>query len=67
MNYNFGPANEGERIVFGSERPGFDFHSVGAQEVSRWISFMKQNGILRVCCLLPRQQLDYYEVDLLEE
>ena len=67
MTYNFGPANAGEQIVYGAERPGFDFHSVGAQEVSRWISFMKHNGIVRVCCLLPRQQLDYYEVDLLEE
>ena len=67
MKYNFGPATEGERIVFGSERPGFDFHSVGAQEVSRWVAFMKRNGIVRVCCLLPRQQLDYYEGDLLAE
>ena len=67
MKYNFGPANEGEQIVFGSERPGFDFHSVGAGEVSRWISFMRQNGIKRVCCLLPREQLDFYDVDLLEE
>ena len=67
MKYNFGPANEGEQIVFGSERPGFDFHSVSAGEVSRWISFMRQNGVKRVCCLLPREQLDFYDVDLLEQ
>jgi len=67
MNYNFGPANEGERIVYGSERPGFDFHSVGAQDVSRWITFMRKNGIKRVCCLLAKEQLDFYDVDLLEQ
>ena len=67
MKYNFGPANEGEQIVYGSERPGFDFHSVGARDVSRWISFMREHGIKRVCCLLPKEQLDFYDVDLLEE
>ena len=67
MKYNFGPANEGEQIVYGSERPGFDLHSVGPQDVSRWISFMQKNRIQRVCCLLPREQLDFYDVDLLEE
>ena len=67
MKYNFGPANEGEQIVYGSERPGFDFHSVGARDVSRWISFMRNNGIKRVCCLLTEEQLDFYDVDLLEE
>jgi len=67
MKYNFGPANEGEHIVYGSERPGFDFHSVGARDVSRWISFMRKKGIKRVCCLLTTEQLDFYDVDLLEE
>ena len=67
MTYNFGPANEGEQIVYGSERPGFDFHSVGPRDVSRWISYMRKNGIKRVCCLLTKDQLDFYEVDLLEE
>ena len=67
MMYNFGPANERERIVYGSERPGFDFHSVSAQDVSGWISFMRKNGIKRVCCLLTKEQLDFYDVDLLEE
>jgi protein-tyrosine phosphatase len=65
MEYNFGPANEGEQIVYGSERPGFDFHSVGARDVSRWITFMRTNGIKRVCCLLAEEQLDFYDVDLL--
>lgn len=65
--YNFGPACEDEKVVFGAERPGFDFHSVDSHEISRWISFMKHNGIKRVCSLLPNEQLDYYEVDLLAE
>jgi protein-tyrosine phosphatase len=65
MVYNFGPANENEQIVFGSERPGFDFHSVGIQVVSRWIAFMRNQGVKRVCCLLPKEQLDFYVVDLL--
>jgi len=67
MQYNFGPAYEEEKVVFGAERPGFDFHSVDSDEVSRWISFMKNNGIKRVCSLLPKEQLDFYEVDLLAE
>lgn len=67
MQYNFGPAHEEEKVVFGAERPGFDFHSVDFHEVSQWISFMKHNGIKRVCSLLPREQLDFYEVDLLAE
>src|SRR3990172_1880562 len=65
MDYNFGPAHEREQIVFGSERPGFDFHSVGSEVVSHWITFMRKHGIKRVCCLLPNEQLDFYDVDLL--
>ena len=67
MPYNFGPAYEEEKIVFGAERPGFDFHAVDSDEVSRWISFMKSQGIQRVCCLLPQEQLDFCKVDLLAE
>ncbi len=67
IHYNFGPACEEEKVVYGSERPGFDFHSVDSREVARWILFMKHNGIERVCSLLPNEQLDFYEVDLLAE
>ncbi len=67
IQYNFGPAYEEEKVVFGAERPGFDFHSVDPLVVSRWISFMKQNGIKRVCSLLPKDQLDFYQADLLAE
>jgi protein-tyrosine phosphatase len=67
MEYNFAPACAGERIVFGAERPGFDSHGVDRGEVRRWISFMRQNGIERVCSLLPTDQLVYYTFDLLQE
>ena len=67
MQYNFGPACPGERIVFGAERPGFDSSSVGGEEIRQWISFMRQNGIERVCSLLPQDQLAFFTVDLLQE
>ena len=67
MQYNFGPACPGERIVFGAERPGFDSSSVGSEETWQWISFMRQNGIKRVCSLLPQDQLAFFTVDLLQE
>ncbi len=67
MEHNFGPACPGERIVFGAERPGFDSLSVGIEEIRQWISFMRQNGIERVCSLLPQDQLEFFNVDLLQE
>jgi len=30
-----------------------------------WVRFMKNEGIKRVCCLLTREQLNYFEEDLL--
>jgi protein-tyrosine phosphatase len=67
MQYNFAPACAGERIVFGAERPGFDFHHVDSEEVRRWISFVRQSGIERVCSLLSAEQLAFYAFDLLQE
>jgi len=49
MPYNFGPADVDEPIVFGCARPmhgGLDL----------WAAFMKDNGIRRVCCLLPGEE-----------
>lgn len=62
--HNFGPASSDETIVFGSARPGYDSHSVSRRKVEEWVEFMKRRGIERVCCLLAREQLAYYE-DLL--
>jgi protein-tyrosine phosphatase len=56
MPYNFGPASEQERIVFGSARPP------RYGELQHWLAFMKQNGIRRVCCLIDdaSELLDAY-------
>jgi len=67
MHYNFAPACDGERIVYGGERPGFDSHYVDREEAQPWISFVKQMGVKRVCSLLPPEQLAYYTFDLLQE
>ncbi|HEY9596236.1 MAG TPA: dual specificity protein phosphatase family protein [Cyanophyceae cyanobacterium] len=57
--YNFAPASETETTVFGAAKPG-----VSNEKVTSWIQFMKEQGINRVCCLLPEVQLAPYN-DLL--
>ncbi|HCF26811.1 MAG TPA: protein phosphatase [Cyanobacteria bacterium UBA11049] len=57
--YRFAAASENEFIVFGSTRPGYT-----NEQVSEWIEFMQNQGIQRVCCLLPETQLSRYS-DLL--
>lgn len=67
-DFQFGPAQDGETIVHGAQRPGYSARSVGPEPVREWIEFMARNRIRRVCCLLPREQLVYYHpTDLLEE
>lgn len=61
MSFNFGPASADEPIVYGAARPGYS-----AAEVQRWVAFMKQQGIRRVCCLLG-DEIRNYETDLLQE
>jgi len=62
-DFGLGPAYKDEQIVFGSQKPD-------PNNVQEWISFMKEHGIKRVCCLLSQHQLryynEYYNVDLLE-
>jgi len=65
-DYNFAPASNDEKIVFGAQRPGYNSKSVSLSNVQEWISFMKEQRIKRVCCLLPQNQLEYYEMDLLD-
>lgn len=62
----FAPASPSEDVVFGAQRPGYSSKNVGAKVVAEWITFMKAQGIQRVCCLLGPGQLDYYSSDLLE-
>jgi protein-tyrosine phosphatase len=57
--YKFTAASEDEPIVFGSSRPGYT-----EPQVSKWIEFMQDRGIQRVCCLLTQKQLNHYS-DLL--
>jgi protein-tyrosine phosphatase len=57
--YKFAAASENELIVFGSARPGYT-----SEQVKEWIEFMQNQGIRRVCCLLPEIQLTRYS-DLL--
>lgn len=65
--FRFGPAQIGETVVYGAQRPGYSSKSVGVEPVREWVVFMTENGIRRVCCLLPSAQLAYYATDLLEE
>jgi protein-tyrosine phosphatase len=57
--YKFAAASTDESIIFGAARPGYS-----KKQVREWIEFMQQQGIDRVCCLLPKIQLDRYD-DLL--
>ena len=63
--HKFTPAAEGEATVFGASRPGYSSNDVPADAVVEWISFMRRNGIKRVCCLLPPDQLTHYRTNLL--
>src|SRR6266540_4109792 len=63
--FNFAAARNVEATVYGAQRPGYPAKAVEIALVSGWISFMKQRGIRRVCCLLPPNQLAYYRADLL--
>ena len=52
-DYFFGPAPSRDKIVFGAEKPDHD--------IQAWISFMRGQGIERVCCLLKQESfLDEY-------
>lgn len=53
--YKFAAASRNEPIVFGSARPGYS-----DQKVAKWIEFMQNQDIKRVCCLLCESQLTRY-------
>jgi protein-tyrosine phosphatase len=65
MKFKFASAAPSEPTVFGAQRPGYDYHSVGQEMIDEWTDFMLANGIRRVCCLLPQEQLAFYGTDLL--
>ena len=64
-DFGFYPACENEGTVFGAERPGYPFNVVSQDKVREWITFMRKQGITRVCCLLSCEQLHYYKDGLL--
>ncbi|UBF30278.1 protein phosphatase (plasmid) [Kovacikia minuta CCNUW1] len=53
--YRFAAACRTESIVFGACRPGYS-----EVQIQHWISFMKSQGMQRVCCLLEKDQLIRY-------
>ena len=61
--YGFGPAAKGEKLVFGSQRPGNPGKFIHRDVVDDWITFIKEQGIQRVVCLLPEEELKYYPVE----
>ncbi len=64
-HFKFNAASQDEIYVFGAQRPGCNSSSpIPDAEVSKWIEFMQQQGIKRVCCLLE-DQVSLYEFDLL--
>ncbi len=59
--FNFGPASTDEKIVYGAQRPGYNSEYVAFAEVQEWVNFMKEQNITRICCLLPENQLKFYD------
>lgn len=65
-NFRFNAASYDETCVFGAQRPGHNSDKpIPDAEVAKWVEFMRQQGIKRVCCLLE-SQLSLYKSDLLE-
>ncbi|MEH2182236.1 protein-tyrosine phosphatase family protein [Nostoc sp.] len=58
--YKFASASENEPIVFGCAQPGYS-----DEQVNKWIEFMHNQDVKRVCCLLTEYQLIRY-TNLLE-
>jgi protein-tyrosine phosphatase len=61
--YGFGPAAKGEKLIFGSQRPGNPGKFILRQVVDDWVAFMKGQGIQRIVCLLPEEELKYYPLE----
>ncbi len=58
--FRLAPAYHTEPIVFGSQGPAFSTLRIG-----QWVTYMKEQGIKRVCCLLHQDQLRSYKENLL--
>lgn len=58
--YGFGPPAKDEKLIFGSQRPGYPGKFVQRQVADDWLAFMKSQGVRRVVCLLADDELKYY-------
>lgn len=72
VQYNFGPATAtpsgtgGDNLMYGCQRPGAsdEFSKPGAippEEVTKWTTFLKNQGVARVLCLLNKGELEFYQ------
>lgn len=59
--YKFASCDRNETIIYGAAKPKYT-----EKAVDKWIEFMQTKEIKRVCCLLPRDRLNFYRVDLLK-
>ena len=58
--FRFAPASKSPGFIYGSERPGYGSNSVSKSQVVEWLSFMDEQKIERICCLLDEEQLGFY-------
>jgi hypothetical protein len=58
--FGLGSPAKDEKLVFGAQRPGYPGKFVQRQVVDDWITFMKVQGVCRIVCLLPDEELKYY-------
>jgi protein-tyrosine phosphatase len=58
-NFHFGPARTGEQIAYGARMP-----EPSPAGISEWTTFMRAQGVSRVCCLLDAGQLAGFPISL---
>ena len=58
-DFHFGPAQSGEVTAYGARTPDASLASI-----VEWASFMRAQGITRVCCLLDGGQLAAFPINL---
>lgn len=55
--HRFAPAASDEEYVYGASCPGWHTTTDHGDAIDEWISFMQEQGIERVCCLLSGDQV----------
>jgi len=58
--FGFGSPAREEKLVFGAQRPGYPGKFVQRQVTEEWIAFMQGQGVRRIVCLLPDEEIKYY-------